>query len=215
MMKRKNKKDYTILIDIDNVLNNFIEVVLDVYNADHGTEFKVSDIKSYYVCDSLNIPQLIIYDYFYSEEVLKNCKPLKDSVKYLKILNELAKVYIVTARDWLQLLNINKWFSTNYPYIEDRQIIRCRDKHIIQGDIRIDDHYDNLKYAKGEKILFSYPYNADIDLSETMVYRVKNWQECFTACMSIMGYNPFQIENYIEGAVDSGRGELNWNCRVE
>lgn len=214
-MKKIKEKDYTILVDIDNVLNNFTETVLDLYNREHGTSHKMTDIYKYSMEETLNIPFNILYDYFVNEEVLDNCKPLKDAPKYLNILNNISKLYIVTARDWLQLLNIDKWFERNYPFIDNRQIIRCRDKHLVQGDIRIDDHYDNLRYAKGEKILFNYPFNSYIDLSNEMVYRVNNWEECFTACMSLMNYSTSQIEEITNGGIFNGRGSnINWNIRA-
>jgi 5'(3')-deoxyribonucleotidase len=214
-VKKSKKKDYTILVDIDNVLNNFTETVLDLYNKEHGTFHKMTDIYKYSMEETLNIPFNILYDYFVNEEVLDNCKPLKDAPKYLNILNNISKLYIVTARDWLQLLNIDKWFERNYPFIDNRQIIRCRDKHLVQGDIRIDDHYDNLRYAKGEKILFNYPFNSYIDLSNEMVYRVNNWKECFIACMSLMNYSTSQIEEIINGGIFNGQGSnINWNIRT-
>ena len=196
-MKRVTER-LTILVDIDNVLNNFTEVVLHHYNADHNTSYRLEDIHIYSMEDTFNIPFSVLYEYFVSPEVLNDCKPLKDARKYLRLLNELSQIYIVTARDWKQLISIDEWFNEHYPFINSTQIIRCRDKHMVQGDIRIDDHFDNLKYCNGGRILFNYPFNQDIDLTDTLVYRVNNWEECFSACMLMMGYTPTTIQNYIE-----------------
>jgi len=195
---KKTKDKLTLLVDIDNVLNNFTETVLKYYNRDFQTEYKMENIYKYSMEETLNIPFEVLYKYFSSAEVLNNCKPLKDAQKYLKILNELTNTYIVTARDWIQMVDMDNWFNTFYPYLKSEQIIRCRDKHMVQGDIRIDDHYDNLKYCKGGRILFNYPFNKDIDLTNSLIYRVNNWEECFSSCMLMMGYNPSEIKKYIE-----------------
>lgn len=195
---KKTKEKLTLLVDIDNVLNNFTETVLKYYNRDFQTEYKMENIYKYSMEETLNIPFEVLYKYFSSPEVLNNCKPLKDAQKYLKILNELTYTYIVTARDWIQMVNMDNWFNTFYPYLKSEQIIRCRDKHMVQGDIRIDDHYDNLKYCKGGRILFNYPFNKDIDLTDSLIYRVNNWEECFSSCMLMIGYNPSEIHKYIE-----------------
>ena len=195
---KKTKEKLTLLVDIDNVLNNFTETVLKYYNRDFQTEYKMENIYKYSMEETLNIPFEVLYKYFSSAEVLNNCKPLKDAQKYLKILNELTNTYIVTARDWIQMVDMDNWFNTFYPYLKSEQIIRCRDKHMVQGDIRIDDHYDNLKYCKGGRILFNYPFNRDIDLTDSLIYRVNNWEECFSSCMLMLGYNPSEIQRYIE-----------------
>ena len=189
----------TLLVDIDNVLNNFTETVLNFYNKDYNTHFHMSDIYKYSMEETLGIPYKTLYKYFTNVELLNACQPLKDAQKYLKILNELTIMYIVTARDFRQLCDIDLWFERNYPFIKTEQIIRCRDKHLVQGDIRIDDHYDNLKYSKGGKILFNYPFNENLDLSDTMVYRVSSWEQCFRATMLLLGYNETTIEHYITG----------------
>ena len=215
MKKARQKDKLTILVDIDNVLNNFAQLVVKFYNEDYKTNTTFEDVHEYSLENALNTTTEKLIPYFNSEELLIACEPPKGAQKYLKILNELSNIYIVTARDFKQLFNIDEWFTKWFPYIENQQLIRCRDKHLVQGDIRIDDHYDNLKASKCGKILFSYPYNANVDLTNELIYRVYNWEECFSACMLMMGYNPSTIKNYTEENNNGNGTEFNWNCRVE
>ena len=210
-MKKKSK--LTILVDIDNVLNDFAQKVIEYYNRDNDTTVSFNDVNEYSLENALNVTTDELIKYFNDEELLNSCVPPAGAQKYLKLLNELANIYIVTARDFKQLFNIDEWFAKWFPYIQNQQLIRCRDKHLVQGDIRIDDHYDNLKASKCGKILFSYPYNANVDLTNELIYRVYNWEECFSACMLMMGYSPTTINKYISGGNDYE--QFNWNCRVE
>ena len=188
----------TVIVDIDNVLNNFTETVLAHYNKDYNTNHKIEDINRYSMEDALNIPFHTLNKYFTSNRVLSECIPIKDSQKYLKILNQMADVYIVTAREWTQLEHITDWFSKYFPFIEDRQIIRCRDKHIIQGDIRIDDHLDNLLNCFGGRIVFDYPFNRNIDDMSNFIYRAYNWKDCFSMTMLMLGFDSKTIIQYYD-----------------
>lgn len=208
----KQRPKITTLVDIDNVLNNFAETVLDFYNRDFGTNVQLEDVKEYSLENALGTTTEKLTKYFNDSKLLNACKPREGAIKYLKLLNDISDVYIVTARDFIQLVDIDDWFAKYYPYIQNQQLIRCRDKHLVQGDIRIDDHYGNLKACKGGRILFNYPYNANIDLSNEMIYRVNNWKECLTVCMTIMGYTPNTIDNYINGGNEFE--QFDWNSRV-
>lgn len=188
-----------LLVDIDNVLNNFTETVLQYYNTDNNTKHTISDITQYGMEHALDIPFEKLVKYFESEYVLHNCTPQPMAQKYLKILNELCDVYIVTAREWIQLSNIKRWFNRYYPFITDNQIIRCRDKHMVHGDIRIDDHLDNLLNCADGRIVFDYPWNRDIDDKSNFLYRVANWEECFCTVMIMLGYDAKTIDKYKKG----------------
>ena len=208
MMKTK----LTVLVDIDNILNNFAQTFLDFYNRDNHTDFTMQDVTEYSFATSLKIPESALVTYFKNRKLLNSCEPLPDAIRYLRILNELANVYIVTAREFDQLIDIEAWFKLYYPYIESRQLIRCADKHMVKGDIRIDDHYKNLEHSNSAKILFNYPYNNTIDLTNELIYRVNNWEECFSACMLRMGYNPSDIDKYKQESC--AVSDFGWNCTV-
>ena len=187
-------KDMILLVDIDNVLNNFTETVLQYYNTEHDTKHTINDINQYGMEHALNIPFETLITYFESDKVLWNCTPQPMAQKYLKILNELCDIYIVTAREWSQLKDIKKWFEKYYPFISDTQMIRCRDKHMVRGDIRIDDHLDNLLNCPDGRVIFDYPWNRNIDDETNFLYRVTDWEHCFSTVMMMLGFDKKTIK---------------------
>ena len=88
----------------------------------------------------------------------------------LKKINEHEDIelYIVTS------MKVNhsgklKRFKELFPFIEDRQIITCHDKWILDGDIWIDDKPETLIKCseRGKVIKINKPYNQNVfcDLS--------------------------------------------------
>ena len=81
---KKLKDRLIVLVDLDNVLNNFTEVILTHYNADHNTSHKLEDVKVYSMEDSLGIPFNTLYQYFISPDIillLFNCHSERNTVK--------------------------------------------------------------------------------------------------------------------------------------
>ena len=87
----------------------------------------------------------------------------------LKKINEQEDIelYIVTS------MKVNhsgklKRFKELFPFIEDRQIITCHDKWILDGDIWIDDKPETLIKCseRGKVIKINKPYKTPFGLSE-------------------------------------------------
>ena len=180
------------LVDIDNILNNFTETCLYLYNHDKGTSFNVSNILQYDITESLHITNKEEFrqNYLCNSTVVDYCRPLPEAPKYLEKITKLSQVYLVTARDWTQLTNIQAWVSKFYPFIKDNQIIRCQDKSMVRGDILIDDCLDNLVSFPGGKIVLDYPWNRysvedyDMDIPlvpdlTNFIFRTTDWKHIY------------------------------------
>jgi 5'(3')-deoxyribonucleotidase len=170
-----------LLVDIDGVLNNFVEVCVRMYNEAYGTEHDYKSVTTYDIASSLGIENwdAFLNNYILSSRITDACEPTPEAPKYLRLINEICTLYWVTARNWCQLTNINNWKEKFYPFINDRQIIRCQDKNLIMGDILVDDSLDKLLSFSRGRICFDRPYNRDIDDNTNFITRVHNWQECY------------------------------------
>ena len=88
----------------------------------------------------------------------------------LKKMNEHEDIelYIVTSMKVSHSAKLKR-FKELFPFIEDRQIITCHDKWILDGDIWIDDKPETLIKCseKGKVIKINKPYNQNVfcDLS--------------------------------------------------
>ena len=71
------------------------------------------------------------------------------------------------------LLEKSEWLDEHFPFIPWQRRILCGHKHILKGDILIDDRAYNLEHFKGKSLLFTSPHNINIHNLE----RVDNWKE--------------------------------------
>lgn len=58
-------------------------------------------------------------------------------------------------------------------------VIITADKHIILGDVLIDDGVHNLTGGKYQKILMDAPHNRGIDEKSIPAVRVYNWEQTY------------------------------------
>ena len=83
----------------------------------------------------------------------------------LKKMNEHEDIelYIVTSMKVSHSAKLKR-FKELFPFIEDRQIITCHDKWVLDGDIWIDDKPETLIKCseKGKVIKINKPYNQNI-----------------------------------------------------
>ncbi|MGB6153734.1 MAG: 5'(3')-deoxyribonucleotidase, partial [Pricia sp.] len=105
----------------------------------------------------------------------RDLNPIADSQTVLKKLNEKYEVYIASAA--MQFPNSleekSEWLDEHFPFIPWRRRILCGDKHILKGDILIDDRSYNLEEFEGRPLLFTSPHN----IHTTGIERVNDWKE--------------------------------------
>ena len=86
-------------------------------------------------------------------------------VDTLKKINEHKNIelYVVTSMKVNHSAKLKR-FKELFPFIEDRQIITCHDKWILDGDIWIDDKPETLIKCseRGKVIKINKPYNQNI-----------------------------------------------------
>lgn len=179
-----------ILIDIDNVMNNFAENLLDWHNyeAEDDNLYCFNDIDT--------------YDWFTRTYGNKAWDPTEkqqfwNEVQVNSAMASFAfwcrryghEVYFVTASHYNDCLSykisttisrINNYHPYGMP--EDEwftvgDVIVCRDKWLINGDVLIDDCYDNCKKFADKTgrtaILVNKPWNHN-DVLAMRAYNYKN-----------------------------------------
>ena len=86
-------------------------------------------------------------------------------VDTLKKINEHKNIelYVVTSMKVNHSAKLKR-FKELFPFIEDRQIITCHDKWVLDGDIWIDDKPETLQKCseKGKVIKINKPYNQNV-----------------------------------------------------
>ena len=146
-----------ILIDIDDTISNFGEVLLKYLNRQYDTDYKKDDIINWeWFRNNFQNPwQPTEYCFFWDEVVID-----KDAINCIEnLVKKGHEVYLVTAsfpNDTLgyKIRKVLENFNKNL--INQSNIIVCYNKGIIKGDIRIDDEIHNL-YNDSINILFEQP----------------------------------------------------------
>lgn len=110
-----------------------------------------------------------------SRGFFRNLQPIEYSQDVIKALNDKHEVYIASAATQFpnSLEEKIDWLDDYFPFIPWQNRILCGNKHILKGDVLIDDRSYNLQEFNGRKLLFTAPHN----LHETEFERVNNWQE--------------------------------------
>lgn len=191
-------RPWRIGVDCDNVINNLVESIINVYNKDYNDNLSVADITTYNMRQFFkNVSQDKFYDYFTDKRVWDNIKVLENCVTTLKKYYDLGcEIYIITATAPQNISNKAAWLQEQLPFLNMYDsLIAIKNKQMLSGDIDIliDDCVDNLVGGYYHKILFDYPCNRlgfeSYENNAHMLhqrYRCRNWNDIDKAINMIM-----------------------------
>ena len=74
----------TVLVDMDNTLENLCETWVEYLNERHGTNVHIDDVKEWDMTKAFpTLSKTELFAPLYEEELWKRVKPLPDSVEYV------------------------------------------------------------------------------------------------------------------------------------
>lgn len=181
----------TILIDMDDVLENFVEAWLRKLNEKYNLSMAHEDIFEWDLCKC--IPELSIeeiHSVIRDNAFWSTVTPKYDAIKYVKKLQEHFNVYVVTATDYHSIKSkmddlLFKWF----PYLDWNHVIITSNKQLVKGDYIIDDGVHNLVGHDAFRMLYNTPHNkipASIE-NELNIFRVFSWKDIYETIMNREG----------------------------
>ncbi len=166
----------TLFIDMDEVIADTYNAHIEVYNKEYDGSLRVEDCHGREVWQCvIEAHQNSIRNHARTRGFFRDLKPIVDSVDVLKALNQKYELYIASAATQFpnSLEEKSEWLDEHFPFIPWQKRILCGDKHILKGDILIDDRAYNLEAFDGRPLLFTSPHNVNTNTFE----RVDNWQE--------------------------------------
>lgn len=171
----KNGK-YTLLIDQDDVLAEYIAGVTCAYNEKYRTSFTAED------CITWNLYSVFgkeVDTVMHEPELFRHLEPVKDALEVFERLYRcgLFEIYIVTAANPSCVEAKCQWIKEFLPFFPEEQFIMCRRKYMIKGDFLLDDGMHNIEdFASfgGTPIIFERPHNRGMGKA---YYRVQSWLE--------------------------------------
>lgn len=172
-----------ILIDMDGVICDLITPWFEAYNKDYQDNLLLEDLVSW------DTPNLVkkecgrkIFDYW-THELFLSLKPIKGAISSIAAL--VAKgheVVIVTSPPFGCANAKYTWLKKHLPFIPYTNIIMASKKHLLQGDVFIDDSPKNVKNMKLHNPLThiycpAYKYNDHVSDSCLVYEQPDNFWE--------------------------------------
>lgn len=99
-----------------------------------------------------------------------------DAPAVIEELNRNYDIYICTAAMEVPESFQDKydWLRENLPFLDKNKFIFCGFKYVVGTDVLIDDSPYQLRRIRGESIVYTSPFNKNMDLPYR---RVDNWKE--------------------------------------
>ena len=166
----------TLFIDMDEVLADTYMAHIEIYNKDFGENLTQEE------CAGTEVWKMVpedrqesVWRHAQQEGFFRELRPIADSIEVVKALAEKYDVFIASAAMQYpnSLREKSDWLDEYFPFIHWRNRILCGDKHILNGDILIDDRSYNLEQFKGRSLLFTSPHNINSNGFE----RLLDWQD--------------------------------------
>jgi len=170
------RRNMIIFVDMDEVIADAYVAHLDIYNEEFKTQIKIGD------CSGKEFWQMVpeghqesIRNHTRRDGFFKNLKIIAGSQEVLAELNKKHEVYIASAAmEFPQSLREKSdWLDTHFPFIPWQNRILCGNKHILKGDVLIDDRSKNLEHFDGRSIMFTSPHNTEVTTFE----RANSWED--------------------------------------
>ena len=167
---------YTLLIDQDDVLAEYIQGVTEAYNEKYKTCISASE------CISWNLYQVFgeeVDTVMHEPDLFRKLQPVKNAIEVFERLyrSELFEMYIVTAANPVCVPAKMEWIKEHLPFFPTDKVIFCQRKYMIKGDFLLDDGMHNIdafKAAGGTPIIFERPHN---EFKGKGLLRVRDWLE--------------------------------------
>ncbi|MEO1010605.1 MAG: 5'(3')-deoxyribonucleotidase [Bacteroidota bacterium] len=166
----------TLFVDMDEVLADTYGAHIEIYNKEYGQNLTAEQCAGREAWHSVpKEHQESIKNHARRLGFFRNLKPMPQSIAVLRELQKKYEIYIASAAMQFpdSLKEKSDWLDEYFPFISWQRRILCGDKHILRGDILIDDRGYNLENFTGRALMFSSPHNLYTNGFE----RVNDWME--------------------------------------
>lgn len=172
----------TVLVDMDDCIEKLSFAWSKYLNHKYGLNVPYEAVNQWDV--SKAYPTLTkdqVYGPLLEDDFWDWVEPIDGAAEILlKLKEDGHDVLIVTASTYHTIkAKMEKVLFRYFPFLTwDDVIITCR-KHLIAGDVLVDDGIHNLYGGSYRKILMSAMHNLDLDESMVGAVRVNSWVEAY------------------------------------
>lgn len=153
---------YTIAIDLDDTLYDFVGLLLEDYNKKYGDYIRKEDVTDWDIHQFLKPECESIFKEFATEELFKKCVIGKETINLLERLHGIANIYFVTScaprgLEWRAEI-LRRYLS----FYNDSMLVRLKDKSHFVCDYIVDDNPMNCIYSYGKSLCIAQPWNEGV-----------------------------------------------------
>ena len=183
MLAKTKYSDFTILVDIDDVIENLCEAWIHWLNCEYLKNVNWEDVDDWDIAKFFpDLTREQVFDPLHHDEFWRCVKPKGDAIYYLKLLiDEGFDVYLCTTTDYR---NVKPKFVSiimqYFPYISWSKVIVTSKKQMIKADFLVDDGPHNLEGGDYIKILFDAGHNRKYDEASNGMLRFKVWDQIYS-----------------------------------
>ena len=167
----------TLFVDMDEVIADTYGAHVVWYNRDFNASLTLEE------CHGKEVWQMVPEEHQESVRLhatrpgfFRTLEPIANSKRVLKELNDKYEVFIASAAMQFpnSLQEKSDWLDEHFPFIHWKNRILGGEKHILKGDVLIDDRSYNLQRFTGERpMLFTSPHNVHTNGFE----RALDWED--------------------------------------
>lgn len=172
----------TILVDMDDVLEDLTGAWIDFLNNEYGTGVNRDTPREWEMDKSFpELTKAQVYAPLYDPDFWNTVKPIPNAPAALeRLIREGFDIYVVTASNYVTLqAKMDDVLFKYYPFLDWDNVIVTSNKQIIRGDILIDDAPHNLLDGDYYKILMDAPHNRNFDAELFGIHRAHSWKEIY------------------------------------
>lgn len=158
-----------ILIDLDSTIADTLPHWIERINKIGGIAATVDDVVKWDIADCHPISQVdkkFIFRILQDRKWLLSMPPIPGAIEAVERLNKQHEIFVVTARHGsVSIPASQEWIKTHLPFLDHKlQVVYLYHKHILVGDVLIDDKGDNLKlftdtHSKSIAMGLAYKHN--------------------------------------------------------
>ena len=177
-----------ILVDADGGLEDLSQKWVLYLNEKYGTTVRYEDLTEWDMTAAFpSLSREQVYEIDVAEEIYSRLEPIPGAPEAVRrLLDDGHRIYVVTTTPYQAVkAKLERAIFRYYPFLSWKNIIITADKHLIRGDVLIDDGVHNLLGGDFRKILVTAPYNAEFDAEANGMIRVGSWEEIYRAVSAI------------------------------
>lgn len=180
-------KKLTILIDMDDTIENLKEVWVEAVNERYGYHTVADSLTDWDIALGFpGLPKETVYSIILEPWLYDRLRPFPGAPEALQRLSDDGhELYIVTSTNFEIVPEKMRFLFKYFPCLDWGHVILSHHKQMIRGDVLVDDGIHNLVDGAYHKILYSAAHNRLYDAEANGMVRVENWEEAYAAIKAL------------------------------